>query len=466
MLISFFLIISVALGNLFIGYTIAVYLGYGLPLSQALFPAPLPESNHQSFEDDFSELKTEEQATVEEEIHGLESEEQESDSEVGDDLYDLLESNQDKPQDEESRKWEQAGESLLDELLEVEPTEENSPFEQTYEAVFFEITRFSDELAKWDRKLREWSGAPPEEEGYQDCVDNLTQSVYRTQEGLQSAVERIMKDGNTSEESERLRRKVHDILDELSEQYNEQINSLLSLSLDEMQHDDTVQEMMETCQRLLTLCHDSRSQLEETLIEIANLDNGLHNSDINSHEDEYTGLSDRLGFEAALADWWRNDPNRARSLSLAVIDLDQQGDVNRDRGALIGDQLLYAVGKLVLTSCRDNDVAARVAGQQFVFLYGDTEPQEAVHQIESLRQTIAKARFQCNEEEITTSVSAAVSTPGNGEDSLAILRRLREVLRQSKQQQRNYTVLCDSETSTAVEPAELEVEEQCIPIEV
>ncbi len=108
--------------------------------------------------------------------------------------------------------------------------------------------------------------------------------------------------------------------------------------------------------------------------------------------------------------------------ALLFIDLDRFKTVNDSRGHLIGNQLLIAVAKFLLQSLRDNDLVARLAGDEFVILL------DGIHKLQDATQIAARildrfaVPFDLEEQAIFTSASIGivVSSPNydNGDDIL------------------------------------------------
>ena len=108
--------------------------------------------------------------------------------------------------------------------------------------------------------------------------------------------------------------------------------------------------------------------------------------------------------------------------ALLFIDLDRFKTVNDSRGHLIGDQLLITVAKFLLQSLRDNDLVARLAGDEFVILL------DGIHKLQDATQIAARflerfaSPFDLEEQAIFTSVSIGIVVSStnydNGEDIL------------------------------------------------
>jgi diguanylate cyclase (GGDEF)-like protein len=83
-------------------------------------------------------------------------------------------------------------------------------------------------------------------------------------------------------------------------------------------------------------------------------------------EDPLTGLPNRRVFESRLAA--RLDPARgdAQPPALLLIDVDRFKAINDGHSHLVGDRVLQAIAALLRLNVRDDDLAARLAGDEFV----------------------------------------------------------------------------------------------------
>ncbi len=153
-----------------------------------------------------------------------------------------------------------------------------------------------------------------------------------------------------------------------------------------------------------------RRQIEQQLVHDALHDGltGLPNR---------TLLKERIEFTIQHA---KRNPNYL--FALLFIDLDRFKTVNDSRGHLIGNQLLIAVAKFLLQSLRDNDLVARLAGDEFVILL------DGIHKLQDATQIAARildrfaVPFDLEEQAIFTSASIGivVSSPNydNSDDLL------------------------------------------------
>lgn len=110
-----------------------------------------------------------------------------------------------------------------------------------------------------------------------------------------------------------------------------------------------------------------------------------------SRTDSLTGLANARAFnssaELAVAACRRN----GRPLTLAYIDLDNFKCINDRYGHSRGDSLLRDVGKILRTSLRVTDSAARVGGDEFVVCLPETTQSQALPLLERLRAALAVA---------------------------------------------------------------------------
>ena len=107
-----------------------------------------------------------------------------------------------------------------------------------------------------------------------------------------------------------------------------------------------------------------------------------------SFEDALTGIANRRRFEQALAERLPASVADARPLTVAMIDLDQFKAVNDTHTHQVGDRVLKTVASILVSSVRENDLAARLAGDEFVVLFRDADTDIAAEICERIRGAV------------------------------------------------------------------------------
>jgi diguanylate cyclase (GGDEF)-like protein/PAS domain S-box-containing protein len=110
--------------------------------------------------------------------------------------------------------------------------------------------------------------------------------------------------------------------------------------------------------------------------------------------DGLTGLPNRAQFLNALQAALRRGHRRGAAVAVLLLDLDQFKNVNDSLGHAAGDKLLVGVAARLRDSLRGEDMAARLAGDEFVVLIEDPDGAEAAARVAariaaSLRQPFA-----------------------------------------------------------------------------
>ena len=101
--------------------------------------------------------------------------------------------------------------------------------------------------------------------------------------------------------------------------------------------------------------------------------------------DQLTGLSNRAGWDARLAD---EDARRARypeNVSIVSADLDSLKRINDRDGHEAGDRAIYAAAELLRKTARTVDHVARVGGDEFLVLLPETDAAGAKRFVDRLR---------------------------------------------------------------------------------
>ena len=139
--------------------------------------------------------------------------------------------------------------------------------------------------------------------------------------------------------------------------------------------------------------------------------------------DPLTGLANRTllleHLENALARAARN----SRQISVIFIDLDHFKAVNDTLGHHAGDELLVNVGQCLKACLRDEDIIARVGGDEFVVVLSSESEKEGTTKIASrLIQSIADLVYQVDDEKVVSASIGIAVYPENGNDVDTILQ--------------------------------------------
>ncbi|MES3023397.1 MAG: diguanylate cyclase [Pseudomonadota bacterium] len=112
-------------------------------------------------------------------------------------------------------------------------------------------------------------------------------------------------------------------------------------------------------QHLRQLVAERTRELEESNIKLARL----------STTDALTGITNRRGFDEALAREWQRAKRNGEPLALAMLDVDLFKHYNDHYGHQAGDQCLRAVAELIAVHARrTSDLVARYGGEEFALL--------------------------------------------------------------------------------------------------
>lgn len=136
-------------------------------------------------------------------------------------------------------------------------------------------------------------------------------------------------------------------------------------------------------------------------------------------------------------------PTKAQSshgpLTLITLDIDHFKKVNDTHGHNNGDRVLIELAKVMKTSLREDDLLARVGGEEFMLLLPNTGLNDAVAVAETLRQSVAEHIFTLESgEPLRLTVSQGVALDADGSQSFSQLTDTADkLLYQAKQLGRN-----------------------------
>jgi len=134
---------------------------------------------------------------------------------------------------------------------------------------------------------------------------------------------------------------------------------------------------------------------------------------------------------------------RGSPLSICIFDIDNFKHYNDSHGHLAGDEVLATIGQIIRETVREDDIAVRYGGEEFLFILPNTPEKGAFILAERIRKNIEKFHFphEASQTLAKITVSGGIATfPADGSDSHRLIREADRMMYQAKQAGRNRVV--------------------------
>jgi diguanylate cyclase len=186
---------------------------------------------------------------------------------------------------------------------------------------------------------------------------------------------------------------------------------------------------------------DANTELQ-TRLSLAEHQIAAQAADLRSYEteartDSLTGLANRRAFDDELgrrfAEWQR----RHTPFSLLILDIDHFKEFNDSHGHLAGDEVLRNVGKVLVKTARQMDLACRYGGEEFAVVLPATDIQEARVAAERFRKAIEGTVVRFDEKPLSVTASIGVARVTDNDEVAHLIRRADDALYKSKAAGRN-----------------------------
>lgn len=138
-----------------------------------------------------------------------------------------------------------------------------------------------------------------------------------------------------------------------------------------------------------------------------------------SMEDPLTELANRRSFE----DHARAQLAAGGVVSLALIDVDHFKQVNDRHSHLVGDQVLSQIARLMRQHVREHDVAARLAGDEFVLLLRGATEEVAQQACRRLDEAVRRHDWDAVSEGLRVSISIGAAQREDGDTLETLMAR-------------------------------------------
>ncbi len=219
---------------------------------------------------------------------------------------------------------------------------------------------------------------------------------------------------------------------------------------------------------LVCMAHGLRDAIRNATLLIICSEGRLESTDRRFCQDAMTGLQNRMGVELLFKNWWREDQQRRRLASVALIDVDRFGELNNQASTRVGDRMLRAIGDYLeqLTESESGlERVFRFNGQTFFIFFGDSGPRTAASKVEKMRQTIETSKLVHQQQQYSITVRAGVTDVRGDDDTTTLFKRLEEVLEEAKRGGRNRTGVDDSSGRAIIQPESLDVKGRIVKVE-
>lgn len=172
-----------------------------------------------------------------------------------------------------------------------------------------------------------------------------------------------------------------------------------------------------TEQRFIYWVINTAQQRDNLYQELVNLRNDLEvraeKLEVLSHTDELTGLMNRRAFVARANTVIKQALRHKVPYSFFMIDIDHFKQINDQFGHDVGDEVLCKVGQILTKNSRENDVLARIGGEEFAIITMNKTSDSPIQFAEKLLAIIRAEKIQGID--IRVSVGLAISVKASFE---------------------------------------------------
>lgn len=149
--------------------------------------------------------------------------------------------------------------------------------------------------------------------------------------------------------------------------------------------------------------------------------------------DYLTGVFNRRFITSCLSEEIKESHKNKKSLTIAMIDIDNFKIINDTYGHLYGDYILKRIVKTIKSNLRHTDIVGRYGGDEFLIIMRDISMEEGYDIVERVRQKILELKW---ESDLKITISGGVIEVGD-EKMAGLLRKVDKLLYRAKQKNKN-----------------------------
>lgn len=168
--------------------------------------------------------------------------------------------------------------------------------------------------------------------------------------------------------------------------------------------------------------------------------------------DQLTGTLNRRGFGEQAAAAYATARRTGRPVSVVMTDIDRFKQINDEFGHAAGDVALSCFAGILKANRRDEDICARVGGEEFALVLPGAGLKEAADIASELRTQVESGPIDLNGKEVTMTASFGVAALADGDTCLSdAVSRADTALYRSKREGRNRIDLESSQMILALD---------------
>ncbi len=215
-----------------------------------------------------------------------------------------------------------------------------------------------------------------------------------------------------------------------------------------------IEEMVARVRRLAAASQEMEKRLNANYIKMAELHRSIEESQREAMTDALTGLSNRKLFDSCLRLACEN-PRKAASLCVILMDVDNLGEYNDTHGFGSGDEALKAIARALSETVKGRDLAARSGDDEFAVLTVRTLLLDASNLARSFRGSagIGKRAMDIGGEDgmkHRVTLSIGVAQFELGEPLNRFMERAKHALHAAKRNGRNQVVAAEKTSAGLV----------------
>jgi diguanylate cyclase (GGDEF)-like protein/PAS domain S-box-containing protein len=187
--------------------------------------------------------------------------------------------------------------------------------------------------------------------------------------------------------------------------------------------------------------------VQGTLIDITDRKLAAERVEFHAYHDPLTGLPNRIHLRKRMHPALASARRSGRGLAVMFLDLDHFKVVNDTLGHAVGDRLLQEVAGRLKECVREDDMVARVGGDEFILLLPSVRHAEGAARIARKLLDRIEDVFDADGHELSVTTSVGIALfPQHGDDEETLLRNADAAMYRAKELGRNGYQFCDSAT--------------------